>query len=209
MPIHNKVLSNDHFRKHWQMRVRTWFNQPARKIRRRNNRIEKAAKVFPRPIATLKPVVRGSTIRYNMKVRAGRGFTLEELKAAGLTAQYARTIGIAVDTRRVNKTQQSLTLNTQRLKNYQSKLVLFPRKVNAPKKGEATKEEVAKAVQTLKPFTVKSAIAVTCEQTPRKPTEAEKKFSAYATLKAADSKAKTVGIRRKAAEIKAAKAAEK
>ncbi|EGC37036.1 replication factor C subunit [Dictyostelium purpureum] len=193
---------------HWDMRVRTWFNQPARKIRRRNNRIEKAAKVFPRPISTLKPVVRGSSIRYNMKVRAGRGFTLEELKAAGLTAQYAKTIGIAVDFRRVNKSQQSLTLNAQRLKNYQSKLVLFPKKVSAPKKGEATKEEVAKAVQTLNVSPVKAGIKVSSEA-PRKVTEEEKKFNAYASLKFADAKVKNSGIRRKAAEKKAQAASEK
>ena len=35
-----------------------------------------------------------------MKQRAGRGFTLEEVKAAGLSKKFARTIGIAVDHRR-------------------------------------------------------------------------------------------------------------
>ena len=41
----------------------------------------KAAAVFPRPVAgALRPVVSGQTVRYNMKKRAGRGFTLEELK---------------------------------------------------------------------------------------------------------------------------------
>ena len=37
---------------------------------------------------------------YNVKQRAGRGFTLEEVKAAGLSKKFARTIGIAVDHRR-------------------------------------------------------------------------------------------------------------
>lgn len=37
--------------------------------------------MFPRPAAgVLKPVVRGQTVKYNMKQRLGRGFTLEELK---------------------------------------------------------------------------------------------------------------------------------
>ena len=41
----------------------------------------KAQQVFPRPVAgALRPVVSGQTVRYNMKKRAGRGFTLEELK---------------------------------------------------------------------------------------------------------------------------------
>lgn len=44
-------------------------------------RAEKAKAVFPRPVAgSLKPVVRGQTVKYNMKSRLGRGFTLEELK---------------------------------------------------------------------------------------------------------------------------------
>lgn len=32
---HNNVVPNGHFKKHWQNYVRTWFNQPARKERRR------------------------------------------------------------------------------------------------------------------------------------------------------------------------------
>lgn len=44
----------------------------------------KAQQVFPRPVAgALRPVVSGQTVRYNMKKRAGRGFTLEELKVWG------------------------------------------------------------------------------------------------------------------------------
>jgi large subunit ribosomal protein L13e len=31
----NNVLPNAHFKKKWRGFVRTWFNQPARKIRRR------------------------------------------------------------------------------------------------------------------------------------------------------------------------------
>lgn len=36
MVRHNNVVPNGHFRKHWQNYVRTWFNQPARKTRRRD-----------------------------------------------------------------------------------------------------------------------------------------------------------------------------
>ena len=37
--------------------------------------------MFPRPTAgALRPVVHGQTVKYNTKKRAGRGFTLEELK---------------------------------------------------------------------------------------------------------------------------------
>ena len=35
MVKHNNVIPNGHFKKHWQNYVKTWFNQPARKERRR------------------------------------------------------------------------------------------------------------------------------------------------------------------------------
>merc|ERR1712107_515995 len=81
----NNIVPNQHFHKDWQNYVKTWFNQPARKIRRRQNRIAKAAKVAPRPLGKLRPVVSCPTYKYNLKQRAGRGFTLEEIKAAGLS----------------------------------------------------------------------------------------------------------------------------
>ena len=40
----------------------------------------KAVKVFPRPAGALRPQVHGQTLKYNMKLREGRGFSLEELK---------------------------------------------------------------------------------------------------------------------------------
>lgn len=134
MVRHNNVVPNEHFRKKWQKMVRTWFNQPGRKLRRRNARAEKAKKVFPRPVSgPLRPVVHGQTVKYNSKVRQGRGFTLAELRAAGININVAPTIGIAVDHRRRNLSQEGLDANVQRLKEYKSKLVLFPRKAKAPK----------------------------------------------------------------------------
>ena len=101
------------------------------------------------------------TIRYNTKVRPGRGFSHDELKvsrnfieilllkkdlffktfiyfkAAGIYKKYAKTIGISVDHRRRNKSAESLQINAQRLKLYKSKLILFPRKMSNPKKGDS------------------------------------------------------------------------
>jgi len=54
--------------------------QPGRKHRRREARLAKAAAVAPRPVDRLRPVVRCPTIKYNSRVRPGRGFTLSELK---------------------------------------------------------------------------------------------------------------------------------
>ena len=81
----NQMIPNAHFHKDWQTYVKTWFNQPARKERRRKNRAIKAAKVAPRPVKSLRPIVRCPTYKYNIKDRAGRGFTLEELKAAAIS----------------------------------------------------------------------------------------------------------------------------
>lgn len=36
MVRHNNVVPNQHFKKKWQFYVKTWFNQPARKHRRRD-----------------------------------------------------------------------------------------------------------------------------------------------------------------------------
>lgn len=108
-PKGNNMIPNAHFHKHWQKRIKTWFNQPARKLRRRQTRIAKAAALAPRPAAgLLKPIVRCTSIRYNTKARLGRGFSLEELKGAGLSKQTARSFGIAVDFRRTNKSVESL-----------------------------------------------------------------------------------------------------
>ena len=80
-PKRNEMIPNAHFHKDWQRYVKTWFNQPARKKRRLQNRKKKALKVAPRPVAgPLRPVVRCQTFKYNTRVRTGRGFTLDELK---------------------------------------------------------------------------------------------------------------------------------
>ena len=80
-PKRNNVVPNVHLRKAWQTRVRTWFNQPARKERRRTARAKKALRIAPRPAGgSLRPIVRCPTNKYNTRIRTGRGFTIEELK---------------------------------------------------------------------------------------------------------------------------------
>jgi len=148
---HNNVLPNAHFHKEWQNWVKTWFDQPSRKAARRAARSAKAAKAAPRPLQLLRPVVRGQTQRYNGKVRAGRGFTIDELKAAGIYKRAALGLGITIDFRRRNRSEESFALNVQRLKNYHSKLIIFPRKpsLKKAKAGDAKKEETKAAKQIL------------------------------------------------------------
>merc|ERR1711972_1098527 len=96
--------------------MKTWLNQAGRKKRRAMNRKAKAAKLGPRPAAgLLRPVVHPPTQRYNMKLRLGKGFTLEELRAAKIAPKLAPTIGIAVDHRRRNRCEESLKVNVERL----------------------------------------------------------------------------------------------
>lgn len=134
---HNQIIANAHFRKDWKSYVKTWFNQPARKVRRRNTRAEKAKKLLPRPLHKLRPVVQSCTIKYNAKPRAGKGFTLDELKAARIRRQEASGLGISVDHRRRNVSEEGFNRNVQRLKAYKAKLVVFPRNPSSKKKGVA------------------------------------------------------------------------
>merc|ERR1711981_982491 len=45
------------------------------------------------------------------------------------------TVGIAVDHRRTNASEEQLQQNVARLNNYKEKLILFPRREGKPKKG--------------------------------------------------------------------------
>ncbi len=134
----NNVLPGNHFRKDWQRRVKTWFNQPGRKLRRRNARKAKAATLGVRPLTLLRPAVRGQTIRYNAKIREGRGFSLGELKEAGVSRRTALGLGIVVDHRRRNLSVEGKSINVERLKSYKERLVVFPRKAGKPKKGDSS-----------------------------------------------------------------------
>ncbi|MFH4975108.1 hypothetical protein AB6A40_001817 [Gnathostoma spinigerum] len=197
-PKGNNVIPNAHFHKDWQNRIKTWFNQPARKERRRRKRVEKAQRVAPRPASgLLRPIVRCPTIRYNKKLRLGRGFTLQELKAAGIGKRIAPTIGIAVDCRRRNRSLESLQLNVQRLKEYQAKLILFPKKLNAPKKGDSSAEELKMATQlrgVVMPIKIRLPKVKAQEIT-----EEDRKFEVYRHLRRVRADARLKGKREKKA----------
>ncbi|XP_047980923.1 60S ribosomal protein L13-1-like [Salvia hispanica] len=195
---HNNVIPNGHFKKHWQNYVKTWFNQPARKARRRNARQQKAIKIFPRPTAgPLRPVVRGQTLKYNMKVRAGRGFSLEELKAAGIPKKLAPTVGISVDHRRRNSSLEGFQTNVQRLKTFKAKLVVFPRRARKTKAGDSSPEELATATQVTGPFLPIVSEKPSVELV--KITGDMKSFRAYDKLRLERTNARHVGVRAKRA----------
>ncbi|KAL1791206.1 60S ribosomal protein L13 [Sigmodon hispidus] len=174
------MILKPHFHKDWQLRIDTWFNQPAHKIRRRKAHC---------------PSPRGRSHQAHSKVRAGRGLSMEELKVAAIHKKVAGTIGISVDPRRRNKSTESLQANVQRLKGYCSKLILFPRKPSAPKKGDSSAEELKLATQVTGP--VMPIQNVYKKEKTRVITQEEKNFNAFASLRMARANARLFGIRAK------------
>ncbi|OEH75065.1 60s ribosomal protein [Cyclospora cayetanensis] len=147
-------LPNTHLRKEWQRYVRTWFNQPARKQKRRLARQQKAAKNGIRPVGLLRPVVHCPTQKYNMK-------------AVNISRRVALSMGIAVDHRRRNKSQESVIANINRLKLYLSKLVLFQRGSKAKKGCAGVPADTPKSqIQNVKQTAMATALPI--EQPHRK-----------------------------------------
>jgi len=196
---HNTVLHGNHFRKDWQRHVKTWFDQPGRKLRRRRARLSKAALLGSRPVSRLRPAVHGQTIRYNMKVREGRGFTLSELKEAGVGRKEAKGLGIAVDHRRRNLSEEGKKLNVERLKGYRSRLIIFPRDAKKPKKGDATGDDMN--LDTTRSIAIPLPAPAEHEQ-PRKITSDERELQAYRTLREARSDKRYEGVRKIRAQKK-------
>merc|ERR1712189_100595 len=156
---HNNVIPNGHFRKHWQNYIKTWFDQPGRKKRRRVARQKKALKISPR---------------------------------------QALCIGISVDHRRKNRSAESLQANVQRLKEYKTKLILFPKKVSKPKQGDSEASELPLATQLQ--GKVQPILQTKRVEKAREITEDEKKFSVFSSMHIARANARLIGIRAKRAK---------
>ena len=159
MVRHNNMLHNVHLKFDWQNKVKTWYNQPGRKHRRRVLRQKKAKLADPNPTHKLRPIVRGQTNKYNTKIKLGRGFTKKELKDAGISGlSYARSLGIAVDLRRKDTSQETLSLNSGGIKEYLARMILYPRNESKPEKkpqvpeatGDKLKSAEAKVQNTVK-----------------------------------------------------------
>jgi large subunit ribosomal protein L13e len=192
---HNNEVPNNHFRKEWDLRVRTWFDQPMRKQRRRRTRA-------PRPAdGALRPAVRCMTAKHAARVRLGRGFSVAELREAGVPARLAPTIGIAVDKRRRNRSVEGMQANVQRIKEYRARLIVFPRRAGKPKSGDADEAAIATASQIPKGALLPLSWPVP-EVEVRAITSQEKKTHAYRTLRTERSNAKYKGIRDKRAAEK-------
>ena len=205
MVKHNSVIADNHFRKDWQRYVKTWFDQPAKKKARRVARATKAAKLNPRPVSILRPVVHGTTVKYNSRNRLGRGFTIEELKAAGIPKKTAHSIGVSVDHRRKNRSEEAFQVNVNRLKLYKSKLVIFPRKNAAKrlKKGDSSLEE-RKAVAQVTAKTVIPMPKPAGREKARVITKEERQRTVAGLIRKTLVDSKRFGVREKRAKEKAA-----
>jgi len=135
---------------------------------------------------------------------------LTELKEAGIPRKLAPTIGISVDPRRQNLSVESLTANVERLKAYRARLILFPRKLGQHKKGDASKEEISGAKNTVSslkaglPFVaVGAGVSEIKKDEMPEPIEG----GAYRKLREARSDARNLGKREKRAKEKADEAA--
>merc|ERR1711972_111114 len=142
-----------------------------------------------------RPVVRCPTYKYNTKLRMGRGFTLEELKTAGIPRKYAATIGLSVDHRRKNRGTESLQTNVQRLKEYKSKLIIFPKKASAPKAGDSDPSELA--VPTQLQGKIMPIVASKPSIKARMITDEEKKIDCFKTMRIERANRRLAGVRAK------------
>lgn len=120
--------------------------------------------------------------------------------------KLAPTIGISVDPRRQNLSEESLNANVARLKEYMSRLILFPRRNGKQKMGDASADEVKAAKDSEGHVSRKTTMAQPIINE-RKVTEAklvdvEGEVAAYRKLRESRSEAKLVGVKAKRAKAK-------
>ena len=194
-----KFFLGNHFRKDWQSRIKTWFDQPGKKHSRRVARSKKAAALGVRPLENLRPAVRCPTVRYNRKLRAGKGFSLAELKQAGIRRKEALSIGIPVDHRRRNLSEEGLKLNVDRLQAYKARLIVFPRNAKKPAKTDSKdlNASITRDVQSALP------IPGVVPEGPRKITQEEREGNAYHKIRVERADARHAGARKARAAKKA------
>jgi len=167
--------------------------------------------IFPRPASgLLRPVVQCCTKRYSSKARIGRGFTLEELKAAGLNKRIARGLGVSVDHRRNDRNKETFSRNVDRIKAFRSKQVVFP--TNTVTKASLKEKKAARLARRDVLANIASAVQVRDAQAftpvartledPRAITEEERKASVFVTLRKAKMSVKRAGDAVKKANAK-------
>lgn len=133
---------------------------------------------------------------------------------AGIPRKLAPTIGISVDPRRQNLSEESLKANVERLKAYKQRLVLFPRKAGHAKAGDSNEKAAEAGAQISYEGKVKNSrdffpISNKVAAQEGKIADFKSEENAYRKLRVARSDARNQGKREKrakAAEEEAANA---
>ena len=135
-------------------------------------------------------------------------------QAAGIPRKLAPTIGISVDPRRANLSEEGLAANVERLKAYRARLILFPRKSGQYKTLDASKEEVQAAQEEHGKIIKHLGKVLPIENTSKEEAVSEIKrddmgegtVDAYKLLRTERSNARLVGVREKRDKAKAEEA---
>ena len=107
-----------------------------------------------------------------------------QVQAGAQLSVSGRTVGIAVDFRRRNRSEESLALNLKRLQEYKSKLVIL-------KKGDAAPDARIAGSTTIQPIVKKAASEIVMETV----TPAMKEFTAYTAMRVARQETRVAGYR--------------
>ncbi len=132
------------------------------------------------------------------------------LQEANIPRKLAPTIGISVDPRRANLSEETVAVNVERLKAYRARLILFPRKSGQHKTLDASKDDVKAAQEEHGKIIKHLGKVLPIENVSREAAVGEVKRSemgegtkdAYRTLRLARSDARLVGVREKRAKAK-------
>lgn len=128
---------------------------------------------------------------------------------AGIPRKLAATIGISVDPRRQNISEEGLKANVERLQEYKKRLILFPRRNGKTMEGDASAEDVKAAKKGENILTSTSSIlpiknVAEFEEGPIANYKGEE--NAYRKLRDARADARHAGARAKRAQLKAEEA---
>lgn len=119
-------------------------------------------------------------------------------------------MGIAVDHRRIDSSEEALQQNVQRLESYKNKLILFPRRADKPKKGDIhdSTAEKLKSAEAKDQNTSKHVIAIAKASPRQKSLKITKELTGakiYRKLRQLRVNAKYLGKREKKAKEDAEK----
>lgn len=136
--------------------------------------------------------------------------TFSSFQAAGIPKLYAPTIGISVDARRQNLSEEGLAANVERLKAYKARLIVFPRKSNKVKAADTPKDQQSgETTQSIRAAFAVEAVAPGFTEIKKSALPKAVEGGAYRALRKARSDARLVGVRQKRADEKAAAEKEK